>query len=187
MLREGQECVCTRILLGCVTLNKFFTSLNLSFPVCNVEVVQLTSHCPCGHGAHPPTRTPEPPQHPTLPPRNSGGKADWKFGGSKEPRSIPSLLLLLSMRRPTRNSARASMPSLRITASKRVHPPFSKSPGTEAMVLRKGCSLGLRCRSREEEKEEETSHGEEVAVGTRYLLWDLQSDLSRWWCVLTCT
>lgn len=187
MLPEGQGCVRVRTLLGCVTLNKFFTSLNLSFPICNMKIVQLTSHCPCDHGALPPTVTPKPPQHPTLPPRNSGKNADWKFGGSKEPRSILSLMLLLSMRRPTRNPARASMPSLRITASRRVHPPFSKSPGVEAMVLRKGCSLGLRCRSREEEKEEETSHGEEAAVGTRYLLCVPRSGLSRRWCVLACT
>lgn len=165
-----------------MTLNKFFTSLNLSFLVCNMKVVHVIMEGSLQQDTKANTAS-----HSATQELRGGGGADWKFGGSKEPRSILSLMLLLSMRRLTRNPARASMPSLRITASRRVHPPFSKSPGTEVMVLRKGCSLGLRCRSREEEEKEETSHGEGAAVGTRYLLCVPRSGLSRRWCVLTCT
>lgn len=75
-------------------------------------------------------------------------------------------MLLLSMRRLTRDPARANVTILRATHTRR-------SPGTKAVGTRRGSSLELRSRSRKEEKKEESSHEEEAAMGTQYQLWAL--------------
>lgn len=46
MSLEGQECVPIRSVLDCVAFNKFFASLSLSFPVCNVKIAKLIPRSP---------------------------------------------------------------------------------------------------------------------------------------------